>query len=112
MQGEIVVLGVVMVLALGAYWSLVIFPRQRDFQKQQRYVSALKPGDDMITYGGIIVRVIDIDATTGVAQVEIAEGIVVRMIAAALLRPYDPIELAENVRKSVQQGKVSKVSNE
>ncbi len=107
MQGEIVVLGVVMVLALGAYWSLVIFPRQRDFQKQQRYVSALKPGDDMITYGGIIVRVIDIDATTGVAQVEIAEGIVVRMIAAALLRPYDPIELAENVRKSVQQGKVS-----
>lgn len=37
---EIVVLGVVMVLALGAYWSLVIFPRQRDFQKQQRYVNA------------------------------------------------------------------------
>lgn len=102
---EIVVLGVVMVLALGAYWSLVIFPRQRDFQKQQRYVNALKPGDEMISYGGMVVKVIEIDPTTGVAQVEIADGVVVRMIAAALLRPYDPEELADNIRKSMQQGK-------
>jgi len=102
---EIVVLGVVMVLALGAYWSLVIFPRQRDFQKQQLYVSSLKPGDEMITYGGLIGKVIDIDETTGVARVEIADGVVVRMIAASLLRPYDPEELAENIRKSMNQGK-------
>jgi preprotein translocase YajC subunit len=105
MQQEIVVLGVVMILALGAYWSLVIFPRQRDFRKQQQYVSSLQAGDEMITYGGIVVKVIDIDDSTGVARVEIADGVVVRMIAAALLRPYDPQELAENIRKSANREK-------
>ncbi len=101
---EIVVLGVVMVLALGAYWSLVIFPRQRDFQKQQKYVSELKPGDEMITYGGIVAKVVSLDETTGVASVEIAEGVIVRIVAAALMRPYDPVELAENLRKSQGKG--------
>lgn len=104
---DIVVIGVVGILALGAYWSLVIFPRQRDFQKQQKYVNSLQPGDEMITYGGLIVKVIDIDETTGVAQVELAEGVTTRMIAAALLRPYDPQELAENIRKSANRGKES-----
>ena len=90
---EIILLGVVMVLGLGAYWSLVIFPRQRDFQKQQKYVSSLKPGDEMITYGGIIARVISIEPEQGIATVEIADGVVVRILMAALMRPYDPEEL-------------------
>jgi preprotein translocase YajC subunit len=98
---EVVVLGVFLLLALGAYWSLVIFPRQRDFQKQQRYVSELKPGDQMITYGGLVVRVIEIEPEQGLARVEIADGVVVRMIAAALIRPYDPVELADNARRGL-----------
>ena len=93
---EIIVLGVVLVLGLGAYWSLVIFPRQRDFQKQQKYVSTLNPGDEMITYGGIIARVISIDPEKGIATVEIADGVVVRILLAALMRPYDPEELARS----------------
>lgn len=100
---EFVILGLVMILALGAYWSLVIFPRQRDFQKQQKYVQTLKAGDEMITYGGIIGRVIEIDEQHGVAQVEIADGVVVRMLAAALVRPFNPEELAESIRKSSGQ---------
>ncbi len=90
---EIILLGVVMVLGLGAYWSLVIFPRQRDFQKQQKYVSTLSPGDEMITYGGIIARVVSLEPEKGIATVEIADGVIVRVLAASLMRPYDPEEL-------------------
>ena len=57
---EFVLLGIVLVLGLGAYWSLVIFPRQRDFQKQQKYVNTLNVGDEMITFGGIIGRVMTV----------------------------------------------------
>jgi preprotein translocase YajC subunit len=103
MGQEFVLLGLVMILALGAYWSLVIFPRQRDFQKQQKYVQTLQTGDEMITYGGIIGRVIEIDAEHGVAHVEIADGVVVRMLAAALVRPYNPDELAESIQKANRQ---------
>lgn len=98
---EFVILAVVMVLALGAYWSLVIFPRQREFQKQQKYVRALKEGDEMITYGGVIGRVQRIDAEAGIAHVEIADGLVVRMLMAALIRPYDPQEISESARRAL-----------
>lgn len=97
---EFVILGLVMILGLGAYWSLVIFPRQREFQKQQKYVQSLHAGDEMITYGGIIGRILDIDEDHGVARVEIAEGVIIRILTAALMRPYDPEELAENIRKA------------
>lgn len=97
---EIVVLGLVMILGLGAYWSMVIFPRQREFQKQQKYVQSLNVGDEMITFGGIIGKVLDIDADHGIAHVEIAPGIVVRVMTQALMRPYDPAELAEQIAKA------------
>lgn len=97
---EFVILGLVMILGLGAYWSLVIFPRQREFQKQQKYVQSLHTGDEMITYGGIIGRILDIDEDHGVARVEIAEGVIIRILTAALMRPYDPEELAENIRRA------------
>ena len=92
---EFALIGVLLLLGLGAYWSMVIFPRQRDFQKQQRYVRAAKTGDEMITFGGIIGRVLQIDAEKGIAHVEIADGIVVRMLTASLVRPYDPEEFAQ-----------------
>jgi preprotein translocase subunit YajC len=95
-MNEFVLLGLVLVLGLGAYWSLVVFPRQRDFQKQQSYVSTLKPGDEMITFGGIIGRVTDIEAEKGIAYIEIADGIIIRVLAASLMRPYDPEEIARN----------------
>lgn len=100
---EFVVLGLVMILGLGAYWSLVIFPKQREFQQQHKYVSELQLGDEMITYGGVIARIIEVDADNGIAKVEIAEGVVVRVLIAALVRPYDPNEIAESARLAARQ---------
>jgi preprotein translocase subunit YajC len=98
---EIVVLGVILLLGLGAYWSLVIFPRQRDFQKQQKYVRTLSIGDEMITYGGIIGKVVSIEAEQGTAHLEIADGVIIKVLSASLMRPYDPEEIAENAQKAL-----------
>ncbi|HVU10168.1 MAG TPA: preprotein translocase subunit YajC [Phototrophicaceae bacterium] len=99
---EFVLLAVVLVLGLGAYWTMVIFPRQREFQKQQKYVSTVNPGDEMITFGGVIGRVISIEPEKGIAHVEIADGVVVRVLAASLMRPYDPEELAQSAELGKQ----------
>lgn len=93
---EIILLGVVLILGLGAYWSLVIYPRQRDFQKQQKYVSTLNPGDEMITFGGVIGRVVSVEPEKGVATLEVADGVIIRVLVASLMRPYDPEELARS----------------
>lgn len=100
---EIILLGVVLILGLGAYWSLVIYPRQRDFQKQQQYVSTLNPGDEMITFGGIIGRVVTVEPEKGIATLEIADGVVVRVLVASLMRPYDPEELAQSAERGSRE---------
>ena len=100
---EFVLLGLILILLLGAYWSMVIFPRQRDFQKRQRFARQLGVGDEVITYGGIIGKVVDIDAAKGVAYVDIADGITIRLITAALMQPYEPDEIAKAANQGVEQ---------
>lgn len=95
---EFALFGFILVLILGAWWSMVTFPKQRDFQKRQRFVRTLAYGDEVITYGGIIGKVVEIDAEQGVAHVEIADGVVVRLITAALMQPFDAEEIARNAR--------------
>lgn len=97
---QTILFALIFLLALGAWWSLVIFPRQRDFAKRQQYVSNLKTGDEMITYGGIIGRVVSVEAEQGTAQVEIAPGVVVKVISVALVQPFEPEKLAESARKA------------
>ncbi|HRF95361.1 MAG TPA: preprotein translocase subunit YajC, partial [Aggregatilineales bacterium] len=77
---EFALLTFVMLLGLGAWWSMVTFPKQRDFVKRQKFARALAEGDEVITYGGIIGKVIHVDAESGISTVEIAEGVQVRML--------------------------------
>ena len=101
---EFVLFGFVLLLILVAYWTMFVYPKQRDYQKRQRYVRTLNPGDEVITYGGIIGKIVDMNADQGIAYVEIADGVVVRLISAALLQPYDPEEVAQNAQRGVQKG--------
>ena len=100
---EFILVGVVLLLGLGAYWTMVLFPKQRDFQKRQRFARELSVGDEVITYGGIIGKVIDIHADEGIAYVEISDGVVVRLVTAALMQPYDPEEIARNARIGLEK---------
>jgi preprotein translocase YajC subunit len=98
---EFALLAFVMLLALGAWWSLVTFPKQRDFAKRQQFARSLAEGDEVITYGGVIGRVLAIDAEQGIAKIEIADGVIIRVITAALMQPYDAKEIAENARRGL-----------
>lgn len=94
-----ILFALVLFLALGAYWSLVIFPRQREYEKRHKYVQTLNPGDKMITYGGIIGTVVTVESESGIATVEIAPGVVVSVLIQSLVEPFDAERLAESARK-------------
>lgn len=89
---------VILLIFVAGYYSLVTLPRQRTFKKHQRYVMSLQVGDQVITSGGIIGIITELDAEVGVCRLQIAEGVEIKMIAAALVQPYDPEEIARNAR--------------
>ncbi len=99
---ELILVFVLLVLGLGAYWSMVVFPKQREFQHKQKVVRSLNKGDEIVTYGGIIGKIVDIDSDNGVALVEIAEGITIRLLTAALQQAYDADEFSRNARIGIE----------
>ncbi|MFZ4812888.1 MAG: preprotein translocase subunit YajC [Phototrophicaceae bacterium] len=92
---------VVMLLVMGGYWSFFVYPRQREFNQRQKYVRSLHMGDEVITFGGVVGRVVGMDAETGVVNLEIAEGVVIKVIAASVVSEYDPKQLAENTQRAL-----------
>ncbi len=101
---ELIATLVVLLLVLAAYWSLVILPRQQEFKKHQYFVRRLKPGDRVITYGGLIATIVDLQPDLGEATIRLADGVEVRIITAALTQPYDPATLAHNARIGIGDG--------
>lgn len=88
------------ILILGGYWIFGLMPRQRDFRKRQETVRSLVEGEEVITGGGIVGRIRRIDADKGVAWVELADDLEVRVLTAAIIDRYNPEEIAKNVRMS------------
>lgn len=99
---EFVLVFAILALVLGGYWALIIFPKQRAFQHKQKVVRSLHVGDEIVTYGGIVGKIIDIDVDQGVSHIEIAEGVRIKLLTAALQQVYDPDELAYNAKLGVK----------
>lgn len=76
-------------LGLGAYWAFFVFPRQRTFIKRQRIVQSLRPGDRVITGGGLVATVVSVDVDAGTTEVEISEGVNITLVSAAVLQRYE-----------------------
>lgn len=110
-MSEFVLVFAVLALVLGGYWALVIFPKQRAFQHKQKIVRSLHVGDEIVTFGGIVGKIIDIDTDGGVAQVEIADGVRIKLLTAALQQVYDPEEFAYNAGIGIKRRQTDQSSS-
>jgi preprotein translocase subunit YajC len=108
-MGDFIAFGIVILLLVMAYWSLVVFPKQRDFKKHNQYVQTLKVGDEVITYGGIIGTISKMDNDAGVAFVRVADSVELKMLTAALTRPYVPEDVSLNARIGVDPSAKPKI---
>lgn len=99
---EFVLVFFILALGLGAYWTMVVFPKQREFQYKQKVVRSLHVGDEVVTYGGIVGKIIDIDVDKGISYVEIADGVTIKLLTAALQQVYDAEEIAYNAQLGVK----------
>lgn len=76
------------VIVFGIFYILWIRPQQRRVKEHQASISAVKKGDDVITGGGIRGRVTKVSDDE--AEVEIAQGVKVRVIKSTITQVLSP----------------------
>jgi preprotein translocase subunit YajC len=73
---------IVIAVLFGLFWFFLVRPQRRQALEQRALIASLEPGDEIVSAGGLygVIKAIDGDEL----QVEIAEGLVVRMAKRAV----------------------------
>ena len=74
--------GIVVVLLVALFWLLLVRPQRRQAAQQRELIASLEPGDEIVSAGGLYGVIMSIDGDE--LQVEIADGLVVRMARGAV----------------------------
>jgi len=101
-MGDFLLVAFLLSLGIGGYWVFILMPRQHTFIQRQKMARELKAGDEIVTGGGLVGKIQRIDADGGVAFVQIADGLQVRVLTAAILDLYDPEKIAKNAQTGQQ----------
>jgi preprotein translocase subunit YajC len=82
----------IIVVLFGLLWFLMIRPQRAKAQAQQRLLTTVAPGDEILTVGGLygIVQELESEEDGGDLIVEIADGIHVRVARRALATVVKP----------------------
>jgi preprotein translocase subunit YajC len=75
---------IVPMFAIG--YLLLVRPQKRRLQAQRELLNALEAGDEVVTAGGILGQIVDIDEDDDVVTVEIAPGTRIRMLRGGISR--------------------------
>lgn len=67
-----------------AFWLIVMRPEQRARQQKVEKIKAMRKGDRVITIGGLHGKVVDVDSSRGVAKIEVAPKITVKINIGAV----------------------------
>jgi preprotein translocase subunit YajC len=76
---------IILVVFVAVFYFLLIRPQQKRLKDQQALLSRLAPGDEVVTNGGILGRIIEVNDT------------------------FLTLEVAENVRIKVQKAQISQL---
>ncbi|HEX5596337.1 MAG TPA: preprotein translocase subunit YajC [Micromonosporaceae bacterium] len=83
------------VLLFGVMYFMMIRPQQKRRREAEQMQSALGPGDEVVTIGGLYGKVASIDDES--VMLEVAPGVQTRYVRAAIARTVDKAPTAEPV---------------
>ena len=72
-----------LILIFAIMYFLLIRPQQKKMKEHQAMVAALRRGDQVVTQGGIVGKVVKVKED-GEIEVEIADGVKVRVIQSTI----------------------------
>ncbi|MBO9466082.1 preprotein translocase subunit YajC [Pelagimonas phthalicica] len=85
---------VMMGLIFAIMYFLLIRPQQKKMKEHKAMVEALRRGDQVVTQGGLIGKVVKVKENNEI-DVEIAEGVKVRVVQSTIVQVMSKTEPAE-----------------
>lgn len=82
-----------LVLIFGIMYFLLIRPQQKKVKEHRAMVEALRRGDQVVTAGGIVGKVVKV-GEDGIVEVEIAEGVKVKVVRQTITQVMNKTEPA------------------
>ncbi|MCA9695551.1 MAG: preprotein translocase subunit YajC [Myxococcales bacterium] len=73
-----------LILMFAVFYFLVIGPQRKAEKQRQERIKGIQRGDQVVLEGGIVGRVVNPDAGDGLATVEIADRVKVKVIKARI----------------------------
>ena len=83
-----------LILIFAIMYFLLIRPQQKKVKEHQAMVEALRRGDQVVTQGGVVGKVVKV-REDGEIEVEIAEGVKVRVIKSTIATVMNKTEPAK-----------------
>ncbi len=83
------------VLIFAIMYFLMIRPQQKKMKEHKAMVAAVRRGDQVVTQGGIMGKVIKVKEDSNEIEVEIADGVKVRVIKHTLANVVSKTEPSE-----------------
>ena len=83
-----------LLLIFGIMYFLLIRPQQKKMKEHQAMVSSMRRGDKVVTAGGMFGKVVKVH-DEGEVEVEIADGVKVRMVQSTIAQVVSKTEPAK-----------------
>ncbi len=84
-----------LILIFAIMYFLLIRPQQKKLKDHQKMVAALRRGDQIVTQGGLIGKVVKVKENNEV-EVELAENVKVRVVQSTIAQVLSKTEPAAN----------------
>jgi preprotein translocase subunit YajC len=104
----VIVLLTAIALVFFLIWVVVVLPQNRARKTQQQVVADLKVGDEIVTVGGVIGKLTYLNEQEDMARIEVAQGVEVRIIPAAISHPLDYMQRVERAKREQREQAMQK----
>ena len=85
-----------LILIFAIMYFLMVRPQQKKAKEHKAMVEALRRGDQVITQGGVIGKVSRVKEGENEVEVEIADGVKVRVVKSTIVQVLNKTEPAAN----------------
>ncbi|MBM2292155.1 preprotein translocase subunit YajC [Sulfitobacter pseudonitzschiae] len=83
-----------LILIFGIMYFLLIRPQQKKVKEHQAMVQALRRGDQVVTQGGIIGKVVKVKEENEI-ELEVADGVKIRVVQSTIAQVISKTEPAK-----------------